>query len=275
MESARHRADAELVDDMGRPGPTDILGRVLNPMHFEEQAANYAQARPPYPLDLWARLRELGLLNAGLRAIDLGAGTGQATGPLLAAGLRVTAVEPGPQLAAALQAVYPAATVIVARAEDIDVAPQSFDIAVAATSIHWMDLDVVLPKIRRLLTSEGKLMVWRNVFGDPDGDPTPFRNAVARIVADRVTPPRPGPDAEDLAATRDQLTLSGMFSVQEHATYRWSIELNEQQVRRLFATFSDWTPDEVDRAARAVRDLGGRITERYHSWLIVLDPQRP
>lgn len=243
---------------------------MVDPLHFDAQAAVYARARPPYPPALWERLRLRGLLEQGRHVLDLGAGTGQATGPLLAAGLEVTAVEPGPHLAAQLQTSYPAAKLVIARAEDVELPEQSFDLAVAATSIHWMNLSVVLPKVHRLLRPRGAFAVWRNVFGDPEAAATPFRNRVAQIVQARATPPRPGPDPEDLALTRDQLTSTGLFIVEEAAVFRWSIGLDEGQVRRLFGTFSDWTADEVDQAAAAVRDLGGEVVEHYRSWLIVL-----
>ncbi len=209
-------------------------------MHFEAQAANYARARPPYPAALWESLRDHHLLRPGGHVLDLGAGTGQATGPLLDAGLRVTAVEPGPRLADQLRAEHPAATVIVSRAEDIDLPAASFDIAVAATSIHWMDLDVVLPKVHRLLVPSGKLLVWRNVFGDPSIT-TPFRDRVAEIVRARDAPPRPGSNAEDVEATSTELTRRGLFAVEDISTFRWSIELDGAQVHRLFSTFSDWS----------------------------------
>jgi 16S rRNA A1518/A1519 N6-dimethyltransferase RsmA/KsgA/DIM1 with predicted DNA glycosylase/AP lyase activity len=93
---------------------------VSGAQHFEAYADTYATARPPYPTALWDRVRDLGLLRPGRRALDLGAGSGQATGPLLAAGLKVTGVEPGPRLAAELHAAYPSATVLTARAEDLD-----------------------------------------------------------------------------------------------------------------------------------------------------------
>ncbi|MGC5223615.1 class I SAM-dependent methyltransferase [Micromonospora sp. DT81.3] len=244
---------------------------MVDPMHFEAHAAQYARARPPYPPALWDRLRELDVLRPGRRALDLGAGTGQATGPLLAAGLHVTAVEPGPRLASRLRDAHPDATVILTRAEDIELPDASFDAVVAATSIHWMDLDVLLPKVHRLLGPGGVFLVWRNVFGDPDVS-TPFRDRVAAIVADRDDPPRRWPDPEEVAATSAALTANGLFSVDETTTFRWSIELDERQVRDLFTTFSDWSADEVDRAGAAVRELGRRVLEHYQSWLIVLRP---
>jgi SAM-dependent methyltransferase len=251
-----------------------MVARVVDPLRFEANAETYSRARPPYPAALWERIGELGLLHPGGRALDLGAGTGQATGPLVAAGLQVTAVEPGPRLAAELRAAHPTVEVLHTRAEDLDalgLEAGSFDLVVAATSIHWINLDVVLPTVRRLLRPGGTFAVWRNVFGDPTRS-TPFRDQVEAIVREREAPPRPGPDADDVDAMTDALTRSGMFSVDEVRRYRWSIELDEEHVRLLFTTFSDWSADEVDRAAAAVADLGGTVVEHYGSWLVVLRP---
>ncbi len=241
-------------------------------MHFDAHAAAYARGRPPYPPGLWQALSELDVLQPGRRVLDLGAGTGQATGPLLAAGLQVTAVEPGPNLAAQLQDSHPAATVLVARAEDVELPDASFDAVVAATSIHWMNLDVVLPKVHRLLVPAGRFLVWRNVFGDPFVT-TPFRERVAEIVRSRDVSQRRS-DAESPESTSAELTRTGLFVTEDLSTYRWSITLDEEQVRRLFTTFSDWSTEEVDRAAQAVRDLGGQVVEHYTSWLIVMRPTR-
>ncbi|MCO5953667.1 class I SAM-dependent methyltransferase [Microbacterium yannicii] len=245
---------------------------MVDPMHFEANADAYAGARPPYPAELWQRLRTLGLLRPGSRALDLGAGTGQATGPLLDAGLRVTAIEPGARLAALLRAAHPTADVRICRAEDMQFAPSSFDLVVAATSIHWMDLEILLSKLCTILTPHGRFAVWRNVFGDSDAEVTPFRVRIAEIVDDRRAPPRPGPPAEDLDATIEALTASGLFQVTDASTYRWTLELDAAAIGRLFRTFSDWSPGEVERAVAAVNELGGTVTEHYSSWMVVLAP---
>jgi SAM-dependent methyltransferase len=241
-------------------------------MHFESLADEYEAARPPYPVALWNEIRRLGVLQAGHRALDIGAGSGQATGPLIAAGLEVTAVEPGARLAGHIRGAYPSATVLVGRAEDVDLSPASFDLAVVATAIHWLDLDVVLPKLRRALTPDGMLLVWRTVFGDPRAAATPFRERMQRIVAARRCSRSSAWDAEDAGATARVLEDSGLFAVDSVSTFRWSIELDAPSVRRLFATFSDWSPEEVRRAAVAAEELGGTVLEHYLSWLIVLRP---
>lgn len=248
--------------------------RMSGAAHFDGRAADYARARPLYPAALWERVQETGLLEPGRRAVDLGAGTGQATGPLLTAGLDVVAVEPGPNLAVLLQQSYPQARVVVATAEDVPLEADSFDLAVVATAVHWMDLGIVLPKVHRALREDGRLLVWRNVFGDPAAPTTPFRERVAEIVRRRPTPPRPG-DAEDAPATARSLTRSGLFRVEDMSGFRWDVQLDDDQVRLLFSTFSDWSPAEVNEAAAAVRELGGSVVEHYSSWLIIAEPHRP
>lgn len=241
-----------------------------DPMHFDALAELYERARPAYPDALWSRLRELGALRTGDRAVDLGAGTGQATGPLLRAGLEVTAVEPGERLAARLRERYPAATVQVARAEDAVLAPGSFELAVAATSIHWMKREVVLPKVHHALTAGGRFAVWRNAYGDTSVAVTPFRERIEAIVARRDALERPGPSELETDRWARELTAGGHFAIELIEELRWSTDLDEQQVRGFFTTFSDWSPAEADEAAIAVRELGGLVTEHYVTPLIVL-----
>jgi ubiquinone/menaquinone biosynthesis C-methylase UbiE len=178
-------------------------------MHFDDRSDLYRRSRPPYPPNLWQRVRATGLVSPGRRALDLGAGTGQATGPLLAEGMDVVAVEPGRQLAATLAETHPDAELLISRAEDLDLAESAFDLVVAATSIHWMNLEVLLPKIDRWLKPGGRLLVWRNVFGDSSVATTPFRAIVEQIVARRSTPVRTG-NPEDADATADKLTSTGL-----------------------------------------------------------------
>ena len=245
--------------------------RMPDPRHFDLHAEVYERARPPYPAALWQRLRELGLLRPGVRVVDLGAGTGQATGPLLRAGASVTAVEPGPALAERLRRRWPQATVHVATAESAPLAPASFDLAVAATSVHWFDLDAVLPALHRALVPGGCFAVWRTAFGDPSAAVTPFRERVARITARRGGEPRPGPGELETGAWVERLTRSGHFTATRVEHFRWSVELGTGQVRDLFTTFSDWSTAEVEEAARAVDELGGQVLEHYVTPLIVLE----
>jgi protein-L-isoaspartate O-methyltransferase len=66
---------------------------------FDLAAELYQDARPDYPEVLFDRLLRLTEMRPGDRVLEVGAGPGKATLPLLRRGLRVTAIEPGAALA--------------------------------------------------------------------------------------------------------------------------------------------------------------------------------
>jgi protein-L-isoaspartate O-methyltransferase len=67
---------------------------------FDSAAEVYQEARPLYPERLFDRLVSVTGLQPGDRVLEVGAGPGKATLPLARRGLRITALEPGPALAA-------------------------------------------------------------------------------------------------------------------------------------------------------------------------------
>jgi SAM-dependent methyltransferase len=244
---------------------------VGDPMFFDRSAATYDRARPGYPEALYAQLRSLGLTRRGASVLEVGAGTGQATQRLVDAGCHVVALEPAPQFADRLRARVPAATVVGATLEEAELAPETFDAAVAATALHWVDLGRGLTVLHAALRREGLLAVWRTIFGDPRIH-TPFRDRVAEIVCRRPGPPetRTADKLLDPRPTMAELSASGMFAPRGSWQWPWEIELSTAGIRGLFSTFSDWTVAEVDAAAGAVEALGGSVTEHYVTVLHVL-----
>ncbi len=51
-----------------------------NPTHFDALADAYGSARPPYPAELWERVRRTGLVAPGRRAVDLSEAPGRRPG---------------------------------------------------------------------------------------------------------------------------------------------------------------------------------------------------
>ncbi|NUS50987.1 MAG: class I SAM-dependent methyltransferase [Nocardioidaceae bacterium] len=239
----------------------------MSGMHFERMAAEYAGARPPYPGVVFDTLETAGVIGDGRRVLEIGAGAGLATEELVRRGSEVTALEPGPRLAALIRDAVPAVReVLPVRLEDAHLDAGVFDSVVAATSLHWVDLSVGLPVIHGALRPHGWLAVWRTVFGDDDVR-TPFRDRVHEIVSRRDQRDEP---AGELRPTVDELAAGGWFEPVRTEHWRWSIDLSARQVGRLFATFSTWTPAEAAAAEQAADDLGGRVTEHYRSLLHLL-----
>ncbi len=131
---------------------------------FGEAAARYERGRPGYPpaaLEHLARRLELG---PGRTVIDLAAGTGKLTRPLLASGSEVIAVEP----VAAMRAALPEeATVLDGTAESIPVAAGAADAVTVGQAFHWFDGDAALAEIHRVLRPGSALaLVWNRLVDE-------------------------------------------------------------------------------------------------------------
>jgi SAM-dependent methyltransferase len=98
---------------------------------FDGAALNYDAVRPEYPEALFDELVHLAGLRSGDQVLEIGPGTGQASVPLASRGLRVTAVELGPNLAAVANsrlARYPGCQVVVGDFERVQLQAGAFDL---------------------------------------------------------------------------------------------------------------------------------------------------
>jgi SAM-dependent methyltransferase len=134
---------------------------------FGAAAGAYAEHRPDYPPDavLWC-VAPLGRDIAGLRVLDLGAGTGKLTALLAERGADVTAVEPDEAMLAELHGRLPSVRALRGQAEAIPLADGSVDAVLCAQSLHWFDRSRALPEIVRVLTAGGVLAALWNSDDD-------------------------------------------------------------------------------------------------------------
>ena len=120
--------------------------------------AAYERGRPGYPpaaVDFLAARLGLG---PGRTVVDLAAGTGKLTRPLLATGAEVVAVEPVAEMRAALPA---DASTVDGTAEEMPLTTASADAVAVAQAFHWFDGDAALAEIHRVLRPGGALaLVW-------------------------------------------------------------------------------------------------------------------
>jgi SAM-dependent methyltransferase len=127
-----------------------------------QSAEIYDRARPGYPPEAIDFLHELGLSDDS-DVLDLAAGTGKLTRALIAAGARVTAVEPLPAMRQMLQQRLPEATVMEGTAERIPVQDASQDLVTVAQAFHWFEADKAAAEIARVLKPGGGLAAIWNV----------------------------------------------------------------------------------------------------------------
>jgi SAM-dependent methyltransferase len=127
-----------------------------------ESAELYERARPGYPPEAIDFLHELGL-GPDSDVLDLAAGTGKLTRALIAAGARVTAVEPLFAMRQMLQQRLPEATVMEGTAERIPVQDETIDLVTVAQAFHWFDADAAMKEVARVLRPGGGLAAIWNV----------------------------------------------------------------------------------------------------------------
>ena len=204
---------------------------------YGSDAQGYDAGRPDYPAQVYETLASRCGLRAGASVVEIGPGTGLVTRRLVAAGAQVVAVEPDQNMAAHLAAAVSSNLEIIPGTFEQAPLPQDrFDLAVAATSFHWVDQDVGLPKIGRVIRRGGWAAVWWTIFDDP-GRPDAFQDALRARTGDGD----PGRQRKarfqlDAAARRRDLAERAGLTAVSGNLIRWTAELNTAQLRALYAS---------------------------------------
>ncbi len=94
--------------------------------------------------------------------LDLAAGTGKLTEGLLELDLRVTAVEPDPDMRAEFVRHHPEVPAFEGTAERIPLSDGAVDAVLAGQAFHWFDLDPALTEIARVTRTGGTVVALWN-----------------------------------------------------------------------------------------------------------------
>jgi SAM-dependent methyltransferase len=246
------------------------LERSFGRQAFGADPANYDAARPGYPTWVFDTLRRDCGIGRRSAVLEIGAGTGKATLPLLTLGADpLVAIEPDARLARFLRAAAPSPALDV-RVETFEAAEPpagTFDLAVSATAFHWLDEAAALARIAALLKPGGWWAALWNVFGD-DAYRDPFHEATRDLLAGPESPSQGLGDrafALDAAARIAAIEGAGAFERVRYLTDHWPLVLTGDETARLYATYSNITA-RADRAAVlaglrriAEEDFGGRV----------------
>lgn len=242
---------------------------------FDRVAELYDRARPTYPVALFDDIVALSEIPDGGRVLEIGPGTGQATLPMAERGYRVTAVELGANLAAVARrnlVEFPLVDVQVGAFEEWEPPAQPFDLVMCVSAFHWLDHDVALPKIARLLRPGGALAYTTG--GHVEGGTSQFfvdvqecyvRHMPGTPVGLRSDPP------ENVALESSIADASGLFEPAEHRRHLWLRDFTTQTYIDELNTYSaklalsEENRDTLLSCIRAMIDgrYGGRITKAY------------
>jgi SAM-dependent methyltransferase len=215
-------------------------GRSAGRELYGQDPAAYALGRPPYPEKLYELLRDRCHLSDGTRVLEIGPGTGLVTQRLLSMGAAVTGVEPNATLAAFLLRAMPDEDleVEVASLEDARLPDRAFDLAVAATSFHWVDPRVGPQKLRRALRPGGWLAIWWILHEDPTALDA-FDRAIQTVLGPSQSIVDPGPTALEIETDARCATLREAGFVDVRSEILRSVHtFDGSAIRALYATMA-------------------------------------
>lgn len=234
---------------------------------FNRDEADYDRYRPGYPAEVFTAIRDYTGVGQDGVAVEIGPGTGQATGPMLAMGCRVTAVELGDRLAAFLGEKYPTGRLRVVQGDFMEwTAEEPADLVYSATAFHWLPAPESYRKVFEILRPGGAAAIFRN-------HPYPARmedesNRVNERVYQKYRPRDICPpefSADDCRPMLEALKAAGFQDVEARLFHRVR-QLTTQQYIGLLGTYSDHRamPEEMRRAfeaemARELDKIGGEI----------------
>ena len=225
-------------------------------MSFGTIASDYDRLRPSAPGEAIDWL----LPERRQVVVDLGAGTGLLTRALAGKAGHVIAVEPDDRMRAVLTARTPGAEVMAGRGEDIPAPDASADVVLVSSAWHWLDPDLAVPEIARILRDGGRLgVIWTGrdhatewlrpdvwftepaqqlAATQPDADRKDGGDRVVRLpeqapfvnietVTFRFTRPMPVRDVVDLLATNSRI-ITASAAAQAAGRVRAETELAER-----------------------------------------------
>ena len=179
-----------------------------------------------------------------VRVLELGAGSGQMTDALTAAGHDVVALDRSAEMLTRLASRLEV-PVVRAVAERLPFPAGSFDVVVAAQAYHWFDAERVLPELARVLRTGGHLALVRNTRDES----VPWVRRLTAIIDS---------EPDDLAAITDSLPMSGLFDLPDSADFGFWQQLDLDALLALVSSRSSIAaraPRERERVLARVRAL--------------------
>ena len=231
---------------------------------FATTVALYEELRTPYPPAFFREVAQRLALTKAQALIDLGTGPG-----LLALGFapyvgRITGVDPEPaMLAAARKAAERASqdlTLIAGKAEDLPDDIGRFDVVTIGRALHWMDRDLTLERLERLVEPNGVILVCSSVSAGEGRNPwLEDYNAARRAWSNESLWSDSG------SAGRTHRDLAGFFHGTRFQTgdvikVETSHQVSLHNLARRVMTFSSSSPGVLgDQAEAMVRDVEQRL----------------
>jgi ubiquinone/menaquinone biosynthesis C-methylase UbiE len=224
---------------------------------FGQRAEDYDRVRPEYPpeaIDLLVSRLGLGL---GSDVLDLGAGTGKLTRPLVERVGRVIAVEPDRGMRAVLTRATEAYRVIDGRAESIPLDGASVDAVLVGQAFHWFATEAALAEIGRILRPGGGLALIWNEWSKAEPPIPAEAEEIVQGVLQRTELEPIGGESEEWEWHR-KFEGTGFEELREEQVEAAPIQIDAERLVTLqlsTSPFATLSADEFDAVERRLRAL--------------------
>jgi SAM-dependent methyltransferase len=184
--------------------------------------------------------------------VDLAAGTGLLSRALAGKAGHVIAVEPDERMRSVLQDRSPGVEVLAGRGEAIPLPDASADAVLVSSAWHWMDPDLAVPEIARVLRDHGRF----GVLWNSRDRSAPWMRADEWFRTEEPPPdaparPEPSSRGREWGGHDAPLPDPGAFENIETAVFRFSRWMTPSDLVDLLTTYS-----QVITAGPDVRDAG-------------------
>lgn len=207
------------------------------------------------------------MLPTDPEVIEVGPGTGQATGDLLARDASVHAIEIGPAMAAKLEANLPSERlrISVGDFEDVNINAGSADAVFSATAFHWISRPVQTGRPAEILRPAGVVAIVDLIQVDSPDDSGFF--AACQPIYERYRQGHTGPSApaRDQAdpAIRDVLRADPRFHSVAVRRYDWNQTYSAAEYRLLLRSYSGTQMMEQDARLGLLDDIESFIDDEF------------
>ena len=245
---------------------------------FDGIAELYDRVRPGYPAALIDAVLDMVSVRGGPVALEVGCGSGQASLPFAERGVAITALEPGPRMAALARRKlesFPLVRIEEVTFEDWPLQTESFDLIYSAQAFHWVTPRLRFTKAARALRRGGVLALIGNIPQPAAGDLGERIQAAYRKYAASLSSHLPGSGrVADGRLLRDEFAESGDFEAPAARVFAWRHTYDSVAYCDLMRTQSDHAllpAADLTALCGAIRavidDHGGHIEVEYRAHL--------
>jgi SAM-dependent methyltransferase len=250
-----------------------ILDWKKDSQSFDRVADMYDQFRPGYPEELVDSVIEISGLQKNSRILEIGSGTGKATGLFARRGYAIHCIEPGKNLSAIaareLQE-YPLVTYETARFENAQEHLAEFDLVMSAQAFHWIPKEIGYRKASRSLVSGGYLALFWNMHNDSGDHFSVCLERIYRDIAPECDNQGDKEQEQIIKERHDEISRSTCFGPVIIRRFPWSHTYPTKEFIGLLHTYSDHLrlPEKIrQQLSQSISEFidlqGGSIRREY------------